>query len=219
MRNAFDTEAFYQGWCCHGQACSLRSLTGCAGPQPNAAFNSQVLLGFPSQKHTARWETCSMQEAARLTHCRRMSKGKCVNAHLYLRKGGEGACGWWERAAKGQNVFGESERKGSAEGSCVDANEAAKGNCLIARYKHTGVYVWWRVSVPQQKYTGREVGKKKIYKHLSFVKEEHLRFAPEVPMSLEVPPQSHPTFYTSHNSCTDFSHDSFRGRKVWIIVM
>lgn len=162
MRNAFDAEAFYQGWCCHGQACSLRSLTGCAGLQPSAAFNSQVLLGFPGQKHTVRWETCSMQEAARLAHCRGMSKGECVDAHLCLRKGGEGARGW-ERAAEGQNVFGESGRKGSAEGSCVDANESVKGNCLIAGYKHTGVYAWWRVSVPQQKCTGQEVGKEKKY--------------------------------------------------------
>lgn len=61
-----------------------------------------------------------MQETARPTHCRGMSKAECVNAHLCLRRGGEGARGW-ERAAKGQNVFGESEGKGSAEGSCADA--------------------------------------------------------------------------------------------------
>lgn len=97
--------------------------------------------------------------------------------------------------------------------------EAAKRNCLIAGYKHTGVCVV-EGECATAKYTGRGVGKeKKPYKHLSFVQEEHLRFAPEVPRSLEVPPQSHPTFYMSQNSCKDFTHDSFCGRKVWIIVM
>lgn len=186
MRNAFVAEAFYQGWCCHGQACSLHSLTGCAGPQPSAAFNSQVLLGFPGQKYTARWETCSMQEAAWPTHCRGMSEGKRVHAHLCLRKGGEGARGW-ERAAKGQDVFGGIGRKGSAGGGYEDANEAAEGNRLIAGYKHTGVCVWWSVSMPQQ--VGRLARKIhiyikyiKIYKHHSFVQEQHLRFAPEAPI-------------------------------------
>lgn len=88
---------------------------------------------------------------------------------------------------KGRTCLGESGRKGSAGGGYEDANEAAEGNRLIAGYKHTGVCVWWSVSMPQQ--VGRLARKIyiyikyiKIYKHHSFVQEQHLRFAPEAPI-------------------------------------
>lgn len=63
---------------------------------------------------------------------------------------------------KGRTCLGESGRKGSAGGGYEDANEAAEGNRLIAGYKHTGVCVWWSVSMPQQ--VGRLARKIYIYK-------------------------------------------------------